>query len=50
MEKLLIDRTKLKTAKSFAEMRGFSLVYVYRMIKEKKVNTTKIDGVTFIVV
>jgi len=50
MESLMVDRTKLKTAKSYAKIRGVSLVYVYRMIKEKKVKTTKIDGVIFILI
>jgi len=50
MEKILVDRTKLRTAKSYSQMTGFSIQHIYRMIKDKKVKTTKIDEVTFIVV
>ena len=48
MQTLKVDKTKLKTAKSYAEMTGFSVQAVYKMIKEKRVSVEVIDGVTFI--
>lgn len=48
MENIKIDRTKLKSAKGYADMTGYSLVYVYRLMKQNKVKVVDIDGVKFI--
>jgi len=39
---------KLITVRNYANQKGYSVQYVYRLIKDKKVKSTKIDGVTFI--
>lgn len=48
MEILKIDRTKLKTVKSYAEMQGQSVQYIYRLVNEKRLKLVIIDGVKFI--
>jgi len=48
MESLKIDRSKLKTVKTYAEMIGMTVQAVYKMINEKRINTETIDGVIFI--
>jgi len=48
METLKVDKTKLKTIKNYAEHVGVSVQAVYKMVREKRVKTEKIDGVTFI--
>jgi len=48
MQKLLVDKTKLRTAKSYAEMSGFSIQHVYRLMKDKTLNVVLIDGIKFI--
>lgn len=48
MEKLKIDKTKLKTIKNYAEHIGKSVQAVYKMVNEDRVKVEKIDGVTFI--
>ena len=49
METLKIDRTKLITVRNFAVSKGITSQQVYNWIKAKKVESTKIDGITFIV-
>jgi len=39
---------KLITVRNYANQKDFSTQYVYRLIKEKKVEVTIIDGVTFV--
>ena len=48
METLKIDKTRLKTIKSYAESRGMTLQGVNKMVKENRIPTEKIDGVIFI--
>ena len=43
-----IDKSKLKTVKNYAAMRGITVQAVYKMIKENRVPTDSIDGVNFI--
>ncbi len=50
METLKIDRTKLKTYKNYAKENGYTVQRIYQMVNENKLNTTKIDGVIFIVI
>ena len=49
MESLKIDKTRLKTAKNYADKIGITVQAVYKMIKSKRVKITKVDGVVFIV-
>ncbi len=39
---------KLKTVRTYAEMKGFSVQYVYQLMREEKVSSVIIDGVKFI--
>lgn len=48
METLKIDKTRLKTIKTYAESRGLTVQGVYKMVKEDRISTVKIDGVVFI--
>tara|TARA_R100001244_G_scaffold111510_1_gene82467 strand:+ start:398 stop:550 length:153 start_codon:yes stop_codon:yes gene_type:complete len=48
METLKIDKTRLKTIKSYADSQGVTVQGVYKMVKEKRIETEKIDGVVFI--
>ena len=48
MEDLKVDRTKIKTVKNYATMKGITVQAVYKMINEKRIETTDLDGVTFI--
>ena len=50
MESLKIDRTKLRTYKNYARETGYTVQRIYQLVNEGKLNTTIIDGVTFIVV
>jgi len=50
MESLKIDRTKLRTYKNYAKESGYTVQRIYQLVNEGKLNTTIIDGVTFIVV
>lgn len=38
----------LKTVSNFAEMHGLTKSYIYRLIRDKKMNCVTIDGVKFI--
>lgn len=48
MEKILIDRTQLKTFKSYAKMTGYSVQRIYQKVKNGELKTVIIDGVKFI--
>ena len=48
MENLKIDKTKLKTVRSYALSKGVTVQQVYNWIRDGKVNEVKIDGVKFI--
>ena len=48
METLKVDRTRLKTIKSYAFMAGLSVQHVYNLVKQGKVKVVEIDGVKFI--
>ncbi|HEY4756039.1 MAG TPA: hypothetical protein VIH28_08300 [Ignavibacteriaceae bacterium] len=48
METLQINRTKLKTVRTYALMKGVTVQQVYNWIKDKKVKLVEIDGVKFI--
>ena len=39
---------KLITVRNYAKQKGFSVQYVYTLIKQDKVKSEKIDGVIFI--
>ena len=41
-------RETLKTIKNYAKMQGFTTAYIYKLIKENKMNAVVIDGVYFI--
>jgi len=49
MEALKIDKTKLKTVRTYAGENNVTVQAVYKMIKEKRIKTDQIDGVIFIV-
>jgi len=48
MEALKIDKTKLRTAKSYAEMSGYSIQHVYRLMNSKAIKVVTIDGIKFV--
>lgn len=48
MESNKIDRTKLRSAKSYAKMSGISIQHVYRLMKNKTLKTILIDDIRFI--
>ena len=48
MEIKKIDKAKLRTIKNYATLSGYSVQHVYRLVKDKTLKTTLIDGVTFI--
>jgi len=48
MEPIKVDKTKLKTVKNYAEHIGVTVQAVYKMIREDRVKTETIDGVTFV--
>ncbi len=39
---------KLITVRNYANQKGYSVQYVYRLIKDKKIDSKEIDGVKFI--
>lgn len=43
------DTEKLTTVFNYAMKKGVSTTWVYKLIKDKKVKSKKIDGVTFII-
>lgn len=48
MESVKVDRTKLKTVKSYASLRGWTVQHVYNLVKQEKVKIVEIDNVKFI--
>lgn len=50
LEPLKIDRTRLKTPTNFAKMNRVDVSTVHRWIRSKKIKTTLIDGVQFVVI
>ena len=48
MQALKIDRTKLRTPKTYAKMIGKTVQQVYNLMNDKKVQVVEIDGVKFI--
>jgi hypothetical protein len=48
MEVLKIDRTKLKTVRNYALMKGKTVQQIYNWIKDEKCKCVEIDGVKFI--
>ena len=48
METLKIDKTRLKTVKSYAKMKGFTVQHIYNLVKKGELPIVKIDDVTFI--
>ena len=48
MELLKVDKTKLRTVKNYAELSGFTVQHVYRLMKNKTLKVTIIDGVKFV--
>ena len=47
---LKVDRSKLKTIKTYAKSQGITVQAVYKMINEDRIEIDTIDGVAFIVV
>lgn len=45
----MIEKERLITIRNYAEMKGVTVPAVYLWEKQKKVSTTKIDGVKFVV-
>jgi hypothetical protein len=43
-----IDTSKLKTIKNYALSEKVTPAYIYKLIKEGKMNAIQIDGVSFI--
>lgn len=39
----------LKTVKNYAKLKGVSIQYIYKLLKQKKLKIKKIDGVIFII-
>ena len=48
MENIKIDRTRLKTVRSYALTKGVTVQQVYNWIKSDKCKCVEIDGVKFI--
>ena len=48
MNELKVDIRRLKTVENYAKDFGVSKPTVYKMIDDKKLNTVKIDGKTFV--
>jgi len=48
MEKLKVDRTRLKTVENYAKIVGLSKPTVYKRIREGLIKKVTIDGVTFV--
>lgn len=47
-EKVLIDVSKLQKISNYARKIGKSVVWIYTLEKEKKIQIVKIDGVKFV--
>ena len=45
----MIDETKILTVSSYAAKVGHTTQWIYKLIKDGKLNTNVIDGVIFIV-
>ncbi len=43
-----IDTEKLRTVRTYAQMKGWTVQHIYRLISEKKLDSVIIDGVKFI--
>lgn len=43
-----VDVSKLMTIKHYADKEGVTTAYIYKLIKEQKMQATLIDGVQFI--
>jgi len=43
-----VETEKLKTIKNYADSMGWTASYIYKLIKEKKMQPIIIDGVQFI--
>ena len=50
METTKIDRSRLKTIKSYAKLKGYTVQRIYQFINEGSLKVTEIDGVKFIIV
>ena len=48
METLKVDKTKLVRVNTFAKRQNLTVQQVYNWIKDGKVKSVKIDGMTFI--
>ena len=48
MESIKVDRTKLKTVRTYAVSSGVTVQQVYNWIRDKKCKCVEIDGVKFI--
>ena len=48
MQSKTVDITVLQTIKNYANKRGVTTSYIYKLIKEQKLETVEIDGVKFI--
>ena len=48
MDLLKVDKTKLKTVKNYATLKGYTPQRIYQLEKEGQVKFTEIDGVKFV--
>ncbi len=48
MDFLKVDKTKLKTVKNFATLKGYTPQRIYQLEKEGQIKFTEIDGVKFV--
>jgi hypothetical protein len=48
MQASKIDINSLMTVKNYAVRQGITTSYIYKLVKEKKLDTVDIDGVKFV--
>jgi hypothetical protein len=48
MQASKIEINSLRTVKNYAVKQGITTSYIYKLVKEKKLDTVDIDGVKFI--
>jgi hypothetical protein len=48
MQALKVDISNLKSVKNYADKHSVTTSYIYKLVKEKKMDTVDIDGVKFI--
>lgn len=48
MQSLKVDILSLQSVKNYASKTGVTTSYIYKLVKENKIDTVDIDGVKFI--